>query len=266
MMLAVGRSGILLPSQVRPTSLQQIAVSNGLVVYLGFDADCLNFSTGVALDLSGNSNNGTFFNLTAASFAQGKVGGALTFSNGSVEFGASPPLGGASVFSIFGWVNSSLNTGYRTVYANSALGFWIKAGQIDWFSGVDHLGATVMSNSLWYHVGFTSNGTTLRGYVNGAQDMSVTFAATLPTGSATGIGAHGNNTEPFSGMIDDVRIYNRALDPWEVIELYQAGLAGRRDASILLPAQFEMPVPALPSTGLPHHRYFFSDVGSLMNC
>ena len=30
----------------------------------------------------------------------------------------------------------------------------------------------------------------------------------------------------FNGSIDDVRIYNRALDQGEILQLYSAGLAG----------------------------------------
>lgn len=82
----------------------------------------------------------------------------------------------------------------------------------------------------WQHVVLVRDGTAkqLRGYKNGALALSSGYAT--PPGTSTyalNIGRNPGGIQRFRGLIDEVRLYNRALSAAEVQELYsQAAPAG----------------------------------------
>ena len=64
----------------------------------------------------------------------------------------------------------------------------------------------------------TWDGTTVRLYVNGTQVSTAALTGTaLASSSPLRIGGNGVWPEWFSGLIDDVRVYNRALSAAEVV-------------------------------------------------
>src|SRR5205085_11603824 len=72
--------------------------------------------------------------------------------------------------------------------------------------------ATSVPLNAWTHLATTYDGTTLRLYVNGTQVASkATSGAIVATTGALRIGGNKIWGEYFKGLIDDVRIYNRAL-------------------------------------------------------
>jgi hypothetical protein len=77
---------------------------------------------------------------------------------------------------------------------------------------------TALPVNVWTHVAATYDGSQLRVYVNAVQVASV--AATGNILASTGAMRIGGNTiwanEWFHGIIDEVRIYNRALSPSEL--------------------------------------------------
>ena len=78
----------------------------------------------------------------------------------------------------------------------------------------------------WHHVAFTwSEGTSTAAlYLDGAELSTVTWTLNDP-GSPTGItriGAHPNGGSTFKGLIDDARIYNRALSADSINKLVTA--------------------------------------------
>jgi titin len=75
---------------------------------------------------------------------------------------------------------------------------------------------TVVAGST-YHVVGTYDGATQRLYVNGAQVASRAFAgAATATTSPLAIGSWDGNGEFFSGVIDEVAVYNKVLTPAQV--------------------------------------------------
>jgi hypothetical protein len=72
----------------------------------------------------------------------------------------------------------------------------------------------------------TYDGATLRVYVNGAQvgSKAVTQSMLVSTGPLQ-IGGNAVWGEYFSGLIDDVRVYNRALTSAEVTSLMNTAVA-----------------------------------------
>jgi hypothetical protein len=71
--------------------------------------------------------------------------------------------------------------------------------------------------NVWTHVALTYDGAMLRLYVNGVQVASGAQAGSLQT-PATPLRIGGNVPygEYFEGLIDEVRVYNRALSATEI--------------------------------------------------
>ena len=76
------------------------------------------------------------------------------------------------------------------------------------------------NGSTWMHVAATYDGTAMRMYINGEEERSElgppSIAANLVN---VGIGAQANGARKFRGLMDDVRIYRRALSAVEITEL-----------------------------------------------
>jgi hypothetical protein len=79
-------------------------------------------------------------------------------------------------------------------------------------------GTSVVAKSAWTHLAATCDGTRIRLYVNGSEVASTTQTAAAANGSGP-LMIGGHNTVPgkgFYGLIDEVRIYNRALSQGEI--------------------------------------------------
>jgi len=77
---------------------------------------------------------------------------------------------------------------------------------------------TALPLNIWTHLAFSYDGATLRLYINGVQVG--TQALTGPIAASTGSLRIGGNAvwgEYFKGLIDEVRIYNRALSAGEIL-------------------------------------------------
>ena len=83
--------------------------------------------------------------------------------------------------------------------------------------------APAIVSNQWYSVVSTYNGSQIKGYVNGVLKATI-GPATMPIGSAMeglsiGRGGHGNfqqNPFQFTGLMDDLRLYNRVLTDSEI--------------------------------------------------
>ncbi|OGM90939.1 hypothetical protein A2755_01925 [Candidatus Wolfebacteria bacterium RIFCSPHIGHO2_01_FULL_48_22] len=211
---------------------------DGLVGYWTFDE-----GTGTtAADSSGNGNTGTLTNgPTWQSDSNCKVRGCLSFdgSNDYVMVGAPEILNSTfnttNSFSVIEWVNLIGSAGYypqfnKGLYGPSP-GFTIHGinGRLEGGDGSTHgfdldntFGANDMRGTGWKFTVVTYDGTAFRGYTNGL------LASTNPWSYGIGstdaydliIGSFwGSN---FTGIIDDVRIYNRALSAAEIQAIYNS--------------------------------------------
>ena len=82
-------------------------------------------------------------------------------------------------------------------------------------------GSTAITINAWHHVAGTWDGTTKYVYVDGVQVGSVAATDDFDT-HAVYLGSDENNGAPalfFSGVLDDLRIYNRALTTPEIATL-----------------------------------------------
>ena len=197
----------------------------GLVAAYSFDEG----SGTVAADASGTGNNGTVNGATWT--AAGKNGGALSFdgANDLVSRADNATLDVTRV-TIEAWVNPSALSGWRSVVlkeGNDALAYALyahdngprPAAYVNTGQAADRRteGVTALPLNTWTHLAMTFDGATLRLYVNGVLARSRAFTGNIvnrPGQLAIG----GNNVwgEWFAGLIDDVRIYNRALTVAEI--------------------------------------------------
>ena len=206
----------------------------GLVGYWSFNEG----TSTIATDFSGNGNRGVLTNIanppTATSgWANGKRGKALNFdgSDDSVDI-ATTTLSGQFTVSLW-WKNAD-NAGTRIAIGTDADG----SGTTQKIGGnLGNLFVRIVSSSdstialpsqdAWHFFVVTrdaSNKVDL--YVdNGAANRLFANAAQTGDFTPSRIGSAGTANQEFNGLIDDVRIYNRALGADEVKALYNSGYA-----------------------------------------
>jgi glucose/arabinose dehydrogenase len=211
-----------------------VTVNNtNLVAALSF-----NENTGtIANDNSGNNNTGTLTNGPTWS-ATGKYGSAILFdgTNDLVNVNDANSLDLTNGMTIEAWVNPSNLTGYKTVICKengtNNLAYVLSANNNT--SGTANqrpntririgtttttaTGTTKLTLNTWAHIASTYDGITLRFFVNGTQvSTSNVTGNMITTTNLLRIGGSPNlGTQYFAGLIDEVRVYNRALSQAEI--------------------------------------------------
>jgi fibronectin type 3 domain-containing protein len=197
-----------------------------------------------ANDSSGSNNHGTLVN--GPIWTTGQVGtNALDFDgvNDYVDAGTFDVAG--SAISIALWMNSDNLSSCNTTYNDCRLiskatgtseqdHYWmvstIKSGSNTTLRFRLKTGGTTttliapngnLSNNQWYHVTATYDGSTMRLYQDGVEigqankTGQLSTNATVPVNVARNPGGYGY----FDGTIDDMRVYDRALNESEILEL-----------------------------------------------
>lgn len=198
----------------------------GLVAAYSFNAGS---GTSVA-DSSGLSNNGTISGATWTT--SGKFGSALSFDgvNDMVSVPDASSLDLTTGMTVEAWVYPAALSGWRTVVLKEISGdlsYSLYASSDSPQNPSAHIRtpgnwpSIVASNGIpvntWSHLAVTYNGSTLRLYVNGTQAASLSASGSMLTSSLPlRIGGNTVWTEYFSGRIDEVRVYNRALTAAEI--------------------------------------------------
>jgi len=185
-----------------------------------------------ALDSAGN-NDGTLVN--NITYAPGMVGRAFSLDgNGDyVSVPDSPSLDITSQVTLDAWIYPTALGGriVNKITAGGGDGYLL-----DTYGGVARFivgnqglnGATALPLNTWTHVAGTYNGTTMTVYVNGAFDSSRAVSISIPANNLPlRIGADSNGASPFSGLIDEVEVFNRALSASEIAAISNAGSAGK---------------------------------------
>ena len=162
----------------------------------------------------------------------GKVGGALEFDGDgdyvSTSFILDPSAG---AFSVFTWVKGgkpgqvivSQIGGMNWLLTDAIEGKLMTELTIAGRFGQPLISQTVVTDGDWYRVGLTWDGSTRRLYVDGVEVAEGTQASLAASQGGLYIGA-GNSLDSGSfplgdasrhwfGLIDDVRIYDRAVTP-----------------------------------------------------
>jgi Ca2+-binding RTX toxin-like protein len=204
----------------------------GLAVSLSF-----NEATGDAADASGNGNVGT---LVGATRVTDPVRGSVVSFDGvddMVSVAAGPSLDFTTGMTLQAWVRPTELIGWETLilkergggdfsyalYAHDggslAGGAPVPSGNVR-VSGAHQVlrGTSALPLNAWTHIATTYDGTTQRLYINGVEVSSRAQSGLINVGSGQ-LSIGGNNAfadEFFRGLIDDVKVYNRALTAAEI--------------------------------------------------
>jgi hypothetical protein len=113
---------------------------------------------------------------------------------------------------------------YNTANAiNNGVDIYIAGGTVSAaYNNVQNVGASVaISIGTWYHAVVTVNASNLLTfYVNGSQVGSSITQTIYSSGLMIGCVQDGGGSYPFSGYMDDYRIYNRVLSGSEITAIY----------------------------------------------
>jgi|GEM_PF-4469528 len=224
-----------------------------LVGYWKFDAQ-EDVNTIRAFDYSGNGNHGQYLN-GADNNAQGKWDTNAGFFDGTndyVHVSDSSSLDLTNNFAISLWVKPNDLT-QTNRYLLSKLGtsdntyaiIWEYVGDNLEFYSSSYTGSNPrtgsqipITNTNWHHIVYTYNGSTWAGYRDGENifSLSTTFSLTASTqnllwGTFDGVGTCGGTGCSFGGLIEEAKIYNRALTANEISMDYNLGIRNFRTCS-----------------------------------
>ncbi len=198
-------------------------------------------SGGVVIDATAFGNDGTTTGIPT--WVTGHIGKALSLS-GTGQYAVVPnsaSLDITSTITLAAWIKPTKTSAYTQYIIKKVIGTTTSSGYelslssggkvFVRFNGGTTLTTRVDSNYLyptdgntWVHVAATYDGSNIKVYINGTLDNSKTVSFAIGSNSTNlGIGAQPDGVYPFQGMIDDARVYNRALSLEEVQVL--AGLA-----------------------------------------
>ena len=193
----------------------------------------MNEGSGTTLaDASGTGHTGTLVNGPTWVAGQATYGQALSFDGLDDAVSVATPATynfGTADFTIELWAKRTVLGGaQRHLFSKCAATTWALGCKELYFNPSNQLtfgsyatGGTVSStiaDTNWHHVAvtFTDSTNTLQIYVDGA--LATTATTALEADGAGHVVTLGNllGSYPFSGLLDDVRIYNRALTLAEI--------------------------------------------------
>jgi len=208
------------------------------------NAGLIAFDSALAPAQNGNLTNGPVW-------TTGKYNSALSFDgiDDYVNVGNDPNLQITSAITLEAWIKtpSYWSKQYPTVVSKANYSgsdwdgeYWITIGRP--YGGkvtfafapaggnaIDHWSNSSLSPNTWYHIAatFDDSADKVKIYINGLLDKEFTETQKpAVTNYPVRIGQGGNDSYQntwFNGIIDEVRIYNRALSASEILEHYQSG-------------------------------------------
>ena len=215
------------------------APPNGLAAAWGFNEA----SGGTSADSSGNSNTATLLN--GVGRIAGKYGNGLSLDGTNDYLSAADstslnisgnaltlsmwlkPAGGAGDQVLLGkhW-NTSMTSPYYQYGVELQSGATTPVFQIGTTSGVQSVSmGSAVSTAQWSHLAIVFNGTTVKFYVNGALVSTQNLSATITARpNPLRMGADADTSQFYQGLLDDVRIYNRAQTAAEIQADMNTGL------------------------------------------
>jgi len=203
---------------------------DGLVLYLTF-----NEGAGVAANDHGTMGNcGKIY---GAIFTDGLFGKALSF-DGMDDYTEVPDseslhFGGSDSFTVTGWFKLNVlpsEKGGNEVIISKNRDFLVRADAVDdklhffVYDGTDYRPCvdttTVLQANRWYFFAAVYDAGTLKIFLDGEFEGAETNTKAEATTNSVRVG-YWISGEEFNGIIDEVRIYNRALTEEEIKALYK---------------------------------------------
>jgi len=225
-------SGVQFMFPFRQVDLVLGSLFNGLVSYWKLDStasatDSLGVYTGtntnISNDDSGKISNAYAFNGTSSYVSFGDILKLTTAMSISIWVKLSSTAGEK-------WAIENANDidtykGFRiTVYGSpiNQAGFLLQNGVDD---NLDFSYGPNIADGIWHHVVATWNGTTAYLYVDNSKSTGQSWAHTMAYCTTTkfNLGKSIYNSNYWTGSLDEVGIWNRALTDTEVSQLYNSG-------------------------------------------
>jgi hypothetical protein len=212
----------------RPLSSGQVAELYGLTGHWKFDE-----GAGTALaDASGLGASASVAN-GAPTWATGIYSNALNFNGTTDDAITSAKFSPPSVGTVAYWFRSNGTPASTQRQLGLADNWEIRqepdgllrfdlgaSGDIGGFQAV----STTMKSASWYHVAalYDMADDSYAIYINGTLDKSGVSTANLAaqSGALLSFGTRTGSTQRLAGSLDDVRVYNRKLSPWEIYQIY----------------------------------------------
>jgi len=209
----------------------------GLVGHWTFDGkDVVN---GVAIDKSGNGKNGNLVSIATSTFyAPGKIGQGFNFDgvNDYVNIPDPNLIEGLSAMTVSAWARSDILLTSDTIaivtqnFGSGGDPFALYLRNIDNIAFAVDTGAGLVladanadiADTNWHHYVGVYNGSNLLLYVDNVlqTDQPAQTGNIITSTNPVTIGKYDSTSVSWNGLIDDVRIYNRALSVTEVKQLY----------------------------------------------
>ena len=186
------------------------------------DIACYPFN-GNANDLSGNYN-GTWSG--TEQYDTGKFGQSASNTASNYISIDTTNLSSLNIVTVSLWFyHNSISSDYEDLLSGIGSNFYFKNGTINNGSGGDYYNyIDTYEAGVWNHlvIGFdTVNNKFLYSYLNGIlQKSEYTTSDNVAIDNTTTIFCHNTIVYPFNGLIDQVRIFNRALTADEISQLY----------------------------------------------
>ena len=204
-------------------------------------------------DLSGNANSATL--VGGAGYGPGEVGQSFAFPAGSsgnsveVVTNLAAYNIGTNNFTIELWVNFSgaaanqvfvsqdQGGGYKNKwyfgcqnYGNPGLGFYCENGGGGYNIGVDSWRPII---GVWYHIAATYDVTNhlYSFYANGILVGWAVSGDLLPVLTYPLVFGNAENSDPFSGALDEISLYTNCLSPAQIGAIYEAAGSGKTPAA-----------------------------------
>jgi hypothetical protein len=217
-----------------------------------------------ASDSSGTGNNGTLSGGATWQPAGGIRAGALKFdaTNGLVTVSDSPTLDNTSAFTLAWWFRADAYPGDSAglvckrinISTDNAYTTYLKAADqhiyVDIDSSNDRFSSSMLiQTGVWYHVALVFDGSLPSSqraslWINGILDTTATETSSAIPDYASNIliaNTHPGATNWFTGLIDDVRFYRRALIASEILALASQDFAPSITAGPASPATNGIP-------------------------
>jgi hypothetical protein len=203
--------------------------ADGLVAYYPFN--------GNALDESGNGNDGVVHGNTLVADRENNTNSAYSFNSSSYIGIPHNNSFNPNTFTIIGWIYRTRNC---PVVADSCMifnkedryelgirrGNTLQIGHINSSSNTDSgwFNTNIVIPELqWIFIAFQYDGTYVTVHMNDASSVSTQARTTLRQSTYPFLIGQRSKyvSSPYAGILDDIRIYNRALTVAEIQHLYQ---------------------------------------------
>lgn len=212
----------------------------------------------------------------------GKILRGAEFNGSSSKIQINQDTIGINDFSVSMWFNTSSLSSIQYLHYLHNYGVFIDtSGYINFYTNSNLIYSTAISTNTWYHVALVKSSTTGKFiYLNGSQvaadatdtgNVSSSFSGYSKAYIGAGIYNASTDWRWFSGKIDQVRIFNKAISSSEVTTLYQEDDYTSTtksttdifsDGSGVALYEFENNANATISTVTDTHYFFIGDLGN----